>query len=1061
MCTATDQVTVTVGNNPIVNAGADQTICLGKLAFLNASGGVNYVWSPTTGLNNPTIANPLANPRTTTTYCVTVTTADGCTNQDCVTITVNDACDTDGDGFADYVEDQNGNGIVDFGESDPNDPCDPVGAVANAGQDQTICAGSAAFLNATGGVTYRWSPATGLSNANIANPVATPTTTTTYSVTVRDAKNCIATDQVTVTVGGNGPIVNAGQDQTVCSGSTVFLNATGGFNCVWSPATGLSNPNVPNPTATVNQTTTYTVTCFDANGCTSTDQVTIFVNDNINVGISPNVTICGNEPAFLNATGGTTYSWSPATGLSNPNIANPIANPTQTTTYCVTTTNAQGCSGTACTTVTVNPGPTVVGCPDKFVCNGGSVRLTVNGGISWTWSPATGLDNPNSPAPNASPNVTTTYTVTGTDAFGCSSSDLVVVTVNGNATVNAGPDQTTCAGGAIQLAASGGVIYNWSPSFGLSNPNIANPTVTPIATTTYTVQVTTAEGCTGSDQVTVFVNNGAQVNAGQDQTICAGSATTLNATGGSNYTWSPSFGLSNPNVPNPTANPSVTTTYTVTSLSGGNCSSSDQVTVFVAEPTEVVGCEDKTICPGGSIQLTVTGTDGATYLYSPSTGLSNPTSPTPIASPTQTTTYTVFVTDANGCTGSDEIVVFVNGNATANAGPDQTVCAGGTAQLAASGGVSYSWSPTFGLSNPNIANPTVSPIATTTYTVTVRTAAGCTDTDQVTVAVSSGATVSAGPDQTICGGASTFLNASGGVTYSWSPTTGLSNPNIANPVANPVSTTIYTVTTTTANGCVGSDQVTIGVMGELTVNPGIINPGCCNNDGSINLSIFGGTGDYTYAWSPNVSFGSSANNLPAGNYKIVITDRMGCDVVTNINLEQDCNTCTPISPEREICVAQGATVGEICLPVPQAEINQYLITTPGQTITPNHGCNFESLTAYSYSLLQGRGNSGPYKVENWTVNGAMYTTMVNNVTDLTIWMNSIDPSGNWTLNHTLSVIKGGNPQSTYGDMKLVHQITWVETMLNPNTTGVATGTLVEVPMGNAASMVVTIRNLNT
>ena len=996
-CTGTDQVTVTVGNNPIVNAGADQTICSGTTAFLNATGGVNYVWSPATGLSNANTANPVATPTTTTTYTVSVTTADGCTATDQVTVTVDGACDSDGDGYTDEQEAQLG--------SNPNDPCDPDGAIANAGADQTICNGSTAFLNATGGVTYSWSPTFGLSNPNIANPVVTPIATTTYTVTVRDAKNCVATDQVTVTVGNGASFVNAGTDQTVCSGSTTFLNATGGVNYVWSPATGLSNPTASNPTATVNQTTTYTVTSTNAQGCTSTDQITIFVNDNINVGITPNVSTCGSQPVALNATGGTTYSWSPAIGLSNPNIANPIANPTTTTTYCVTVTNAQGCLGTACTTVSVNPGPTVVGCPDKYICNGGSVRLTVNGGVSWVWSPATGLDNPFSPAPNASPSVTTTYTVTGTDAFGCSSSDLVVVTVNGSATVNAGQDQTTCAGGTVQLAASGGVTYNWSPSFGLSNPNIANPIVTPSTTTTYTVQATTADGCVGTDQVTVFVNNGAQVNAGPDQTTCVGSSTTLNATGGSNYTWSPATGLSNPNIANPIANPAVTTTYTVTSTSGGNCTSSDQVTVFVTQPAEVVGCEDKTICPGGSIQLTVT--TGASYLYSPATGLSDPTSPTPIATPTQTTTYTVFVTDANGCVGSDEIVVFVSGDASANAGSDQTVCAGGTAQLAASGGTSYNWSPTFGLSNPNIANPTVSPIATTTYTVTVRTAGGCTDTDQVTVAVSDEVTANAGIDQSICAGESAFLNASGGTTYSWSPATGLSNPDIANPVASPATTTIYNVTTTNANGCVGNDQVTVTVLSAPTVNPSILNPGCCNDNGSINLAVFGGSGDYTYAWSPNVSASSTANNLPAGNYKIVITDRMGCDVISNVNLTQDCNNCIPISPEREVCVAQNATVGEICLPVRQEDIGQYLITAAGQTINPNHGCNFENLTAYSYSLLQGAGNSGPYKVDSWTVNGAIYTTMVNNMSELANWMNSVDPSGNWTQNASVLVVSGG------------------------------------------------------
>ncbi|MFK7982956.1 MAG: gliding motility-associated C-terminal domain-containing protein, partial [Saprospiraceae bacterium] len=870
-CVGRDEMVVTVHPKPTVKTVDDQMICVGENTMLSATGAISYVWSPATGLNVTNTPTPIASPTVTTTYTVVGTDANGCTSTDEVTVIVG------------------GN------------------AQANAGADVTLCVGAATSLSASGGVIYSWIPTTGLDNPNIANPTASPNGTTTYTVTVTNLEGCIGTDQVTVSV--NGFIAaNAGADQTVCSGSTVYLNATGGSNCVWSPATGLNNPNVPNPVATINQTTTYTVTCFDANGCTSTDQVTIFVNDNINVGISPNVSTCGSQPVALNATGGTTYSWSPATGLSNPNIANPIANPTQTTTYCVTTTNAQGCTGTACTTVTVSDRPTVVGCPDKYICNGGSVRLTVNGGVSWTWSPATGLDNPNSPAPNASPSVTTTYTVTGTDAFGCSASDLVVVFVNEGTGITAGPDQTTCAGGTVQLTANGGATYNWSPTFGLNNPNIANPTLTPIATTTYTVTSTTAEGCTGTDQVTVFVNNAVQVNAGANQTVCAG----------------------------------------------------------------------------------------------------------------------------------------------------------GTAQLSASGGISYSWSPTFGLSNPNIANPTVTPIATTTYTVTVRTAGGCTVTDQVTVAVGNTATVNAGADQRICSGGSAFLNANGGTTYNWSPATGLSNPNIANPVATPAATTIYTVTTRTANGCTASDQITINVMSPITTNPTVAASGCCNDDGNINLNVSGGAGGYTYSWTPNVSTSTTAFNLSPGNYSVVITDLLGCNTIAYINLTQDCNTaCTPISPEREVCVAQGATVGELCLPVRQADISQYLITIPGQMISPSHGCDFTNLTAYSYALLQGEGNSGPYKVDSWTVNGTAHTTMVNNTAELTAWMNSIDPAGNWLNYPSILSISGGNPTTAYSDMKITHQITWVETMLNPNVTGVAMSTLVEIPMGNAASMVMTIRNLNT
>jgi len=139
--------------------------------------------------------------------------------------------------------------------------------------------------------------------------------------------------------------------------------------------------------------------------------------------------------------------------------------------------------------------------------------------------------------------------------------------------------------------------------------------------------------------------------------------------------------------------------------------------------------------------------------------LDDPTAPAPYASPTETTTYTIVVTDDNGCTDSDEVVVFVTGNASANAGNDATICPDGFAILNASGGATYFWSPSTGLSNPTISNPVASPSSTTTYTVEVTTADGCVGVDQMTVFVQNDLTVSAGPDHTTCNGGTAQLSA--------------------------------------------------------------------------------------------------------------------------------------------------------------------------------------------------------------------------------------------------------------------------------------------------------------
>lgn len=227
----------------------------------------------------------------------------------------------------------------------------------NAGPDDTICAGSSTTLNATGGTSYVWSPATGLSNPNIANPVATPTATTTYTVSATMG-GCSGTDQVIITV-NSLPTANAGSDVTICNGNSTTLAATGGTSYAWSPGTGLSATNISNPVASPSSSTTYSVTVSDNAGCTATDDVLVTVTTLPNVNAGNDVSICEGASTNLSATGGTSYVWSPATGLSAANISNPVATPTATTTYSVTITDINGCSGTDEVVVTVNPNPTI------------------------------------------------------------------------------------------------------------------------------------------------------------------------------------------------------------------------------------------------------------------------------------------------------------------------------------------------------------------------------------------------------------------------------------------------------------------------------------------------------------------------------------------------------------------------------------------------------------------------------------------------------------------------------------------------------------------------------
>ena len=256
--------------------------------------------------------------------------------------------------------------------------------------------------------------------------------------------------------------------------------------------------------------------------------------------------------------------------------------------------------------------------------NGAQIGETAVSGFTYSWSPTAGLSDATAANPTANPSSTTTYTVTKTStSTGCSGTDAVTVTVNTTPpTANAGSDVTVnCTTTSTTLGASGGISYSWSPSAGLSATNIANPTATPTSTTTYTVTVTGSNGCTASDDVVVTVDNTKPTaNAGSDATLnCTTTSTTLGASGGVSYSWSPSAGLSATNIANPTATPTTTTTYTVTVTGSNGCTATDDVTVTVSTtpPSAPAICVTQpSLCGPTTGSVTIKSPLGADYSYS-------------------------------------------------------------------------------------------------------------------------------------------------------------------------------------------------------------------------------------------------------------------------------------------------------------------------------------------------------------------------------------------------------------------------------------------------------------
>lgn len=621
-CTDTSDVTITVLPLPVISAATVPGICDGSSAQLTATGGTSYSWTPATGLSCTNCSNPVATPSATTTYTVTGTDANGCSDTVQTTVTV-------------YPQ--------------------PVLSVSG---DTVLCVGDFSQLQVSGATTYSWTPATGLSCTSCDNPIATPTTTTTYMATGTNANNCTDTAQITITVNPLPP-VSAGSNIAVCIGSTTQLQATGAQTYVWSPTTGLSCTTCPNPVASLTTNETYTVTGTDTNGCVQASQVTVAVNPLPVVTTSPDQTICLGDAAPLQASGAQTYSWSPAAGLSCTTCPNPSASPAVTTTYTVTGTDANGCQDSATVTVFINPLPDVVAIPDQAICSLDNVQLSVTGAVSYQWSPAAGLSCTACDDPIASPTQTTTYTVTGTGANGCTNTDEVTVSLYAQPPVFAGIDQTICHGQTIQLQATGAQTYFWAPATALTCTSCADPVAAPSVNTTYTVTGTDIHGCIDSASITITVIQMQPFVVGDGDTLCHGESVQLMVSGGDQYLWLPSTGLDNNTIGNPTASPDVTTTYTVIIRQGDCFSDTGYITVFVYPMPTVNAGTDQAVFAGNSAQLFANSTHTTRYLWTPADGLNCTDCQNPVATPGQTTTYTVAVSNNFGCQAEDDVTVSV------------------------------------------------------------------------------------------------------------------------------------------------------------------------------------------------------------------------------------------------------------------------------------------------------------------------------------------------------------------------------------------------------------------
>jgi gliding motility-associated-like protein len=1043
-CTATNTITVNQPSQLILTTSTVNSNCglpTGQ-ASVNVSGGFTpytYLWSPSGG-NAASATGLIAGP-----YTVTVTDDHGCVETQWANVNdnagpnatifnvINVSCFGGNDGQASVgvaggtgpftynwmpyggttvtatgliagtytVTVLDANGCQSNATTSP-DILEPPPIVISTSTSAVSCFGgsdgsaTASAAGGTPGYIYQWLPG-GTLGPNISNLTAG-----TYTIQVTDANSCVQTTPYTITqpaaalavaVAGTPVSCNAGNNGTASANAS---GGTGPYNYNWMPG-NISGQNLSNLPAG-----TYTVTATDAEGCLQTNTVTITQPTPIVLSTSSVNSNCSlpNGQASVNASGGTpgySYLWAPGSQTS------PTATGLLFGTYNVTVTDANSCTATASVVVNDNAGPSVsVSGVTAVSCFGGAngtATATVTGGaapFTYAWSPSGGT------GATATGLSSGTYTVIATDANGCPSLPAVspVVTQPSLIIINISANNVSCLGGnngSATAAASGGTpgfTYLWLPS-GTPGTSISGLTAG-----TYTVQVTDANSCIQTSTYSITQPAAAlTVTAAATPVSCFGGSdgtASSNAAGGTapyNYSW----------MPGPVTGQLLGAlpigTYTVTATDSKGCIATASTTVSQPTPVVLTTGSDNASCGAASGVAYVSATGGSpsyTYQWSPSGGTND------TASAVLPGSYSVTVTDNNGCISTASVLVNNNPGPVASVASSTNVsCFGGsngTATAGVSGGsgpFTYAWLPTGG----NAA--TASGLTAGTYSVSITDSNGCIATSpgvvisqptQVNVNVTS-------TDVSCLGGnnGTATVSAGGGTpgyTFQWLPS-GNTGTSISSLIAG-----TYTVQVTDAKSCI---QTATFIINQPTLLTAAItassNVSCFGgNNGSATVTPSGATPFYTYNWLPYGGTGQTATGLSAGTYTVTVTDSKGCSTTATASITQ---------PSQ----ALSATAAGIPVSCFSGSDGTASVSVTGGTAAYSYAWSPAGGTGQSASGL----SAGNYFILVTDANGCQTNTsvIITQPTAITASVSTVEPSCGFNNGSVTSLVSGGTGPYTY------------------------------------------------
>lgn len=846
-CTGAQSLAVVVHPNPTVTISAPPQLCTGFSYTLTLSNTSNPVWD--NGATTPTL--PINGPGT---YKVTITDGNGCTATDSKTINpgtpltptilpFGKICGTGNvsltlsNTYDSYVWSNSANtqsisvtngGVYEVTVTQTASGCTgsvsvtvnqfPAPAVTING-DLSICVGSNTTLSTTPNnfTTYQWS--TGQSS-----PTITAANSNAFIVTVTDANGCTATNNIIV---GYYPIPtpNITGSSSVCSGQTTALNVVGGSfsSLIWSNGETNSNINIG--------AGGHSVTVTDGNGCKAVATKNIFT-DPVSVSIPANAVVCPGKLATLTANGNyNTLLWSTNENIPSINVS--------VGTYNVTATSINGCTVTASSNVAAasNPNVTILG--SSTYCQGTTNLLTLNNAFNTVqWSN-------NSFNSSLIASGTGTYAVTVTDGNGCTATDNFNVTEFPKPNPSIAGSTSICSGSSTILDAGVGYnSYKWS--------NSANTqTITVNQTGNYTVSVTDSKGCEGTATVNVNSSGALNFSITGKSSICEGGSTVLSAGSGfTSYAWS-----------NGATTASITVTdaktYTVT-VSNGTCDGSASVIVQkISKPVFTI--TGKTQLCEGATEILSSSADFKDYLWNDG-GLNK------TLSITKSGSYSLTVTDINGCSASQTVTATFNPNPKPTIDGIKTICAGDSTKISVGETYSsYIWSN--GKTQKEIFVSQIN-----TYSVTVTDANACKGTAATSITQVPDLKVVITGKKEFCEKDTVQLNATVGYQkYTWS-----SGGTTSNLVVNKSGTYVVTVNNGACKG-VDSFQVKMNPLPDITITK---DTAVCEG---TEVALNANAGIAIYKWSSG-DLTPTVNAKDAGNYVVTVTFPTGCLSIASVNL---------------------------------------------------------------------------------------------------------------------------------------------------------------------------------